>query len=74
MTDSSREPVGKRFVAAARRLNRNPQLVAWRGGRGERAMGDDEFVDLLSTAAAAPPTSPPSSWSSGAPSRASWAS
>jgi adenylate cyclase len=44
----------KRLVAAARRLNRHPKLVASARQTRERAMGDDEFVDLLSTARGRP--------------------
>jgi class 3 adenylate cyclase len=38
-----------RFVAAARRLNRRPKLVMAARHTRERALGDDRFVDLLST-------------------------
>ena len=54
MSDSPKQPAGQRFVAAARRLNRHPKLVASARQTRERAMGDDEFVDLLSTARGRP--------------------
>jgi adenylate cyclase len=54
MSESPRKPVGRRFVEAARRLNRHPRLVASARQTRERTMGDDEFVDLLSTARGRP--------------------
>jgi adenylate cyclase len=48
------ETPGKRFAAAARRFNRNPKLVGWARRARERALGDDEFVDHLSTARGRP--------------------
>jgi hypothetical protein len=43
------KPWAKRAAAAARRLNRHPKLVASARQAREQTMGDDEFVDLLST-------------------------
>ena len=54
MNESPKEPAAKRFARAARRLNRHPKLVASARQTRERAMGDDEFVDLLSTARGRP--------------------
>ena len=54
MSESPEEPLGKRIAAAARRLNRNPKLVAAARRSRERAMGDDALVDELSTARARP--------------------
>jgi adenylate cyclase len=54
MSEEPREPAAKRFARAARRLNRHPRLVASARQTRERAMGDDEFVDLLSTARGRP--------------------
>jgi adenylate cyclase len=49
-----RETPGKRLAAAAQRFNRNPKLVDIARRARERALGDDEFVDLLSTARGRP--------------------
>jgi adenylate cyclase len=49
-----KERAGKRFVTAVRRFNRHPRLVGATKRTRERAMGDDEFVDLLSTARGRP--------------------
>jgi adenylate cyclase len=54
MSEGPREPAAKRFAKAARRLNRHPKLVSSARQTRERAMGDDEFVDLLSTARGRP--------------------
>ena len=54
MSESPEEPLGRRMVAAARRLNRNPKLVAAARRSRERAMGDDALVDQLSTARGRP--------------------
>jgi adenylate cyclase len=54
MSDAPKEPAARRFARAARRLNRHPKLVASARQTRERAMGDDEFVDLLSTARGRP--------------------
>jgi adenylate cyclase len=54
VTEAPREPAAKRFLAAARRLNRRPGLVESVRHARERAMGDDEFVDRLSTARGRP--------------------
>jgi adenylate cyclase len=43
-----------RFVAAARRFNRQPKLVKAARHTRERTLGDDRFVDLLSTARGRP--------------------
>jgi adenylate cyclase len=43
-----------RLAAGARRLNRHPKLVASARQAREQAMGDDEFVDMLSTARGRP--------------------
>jgi adenylate cyclase len=48
------ETPGKRFAAAARRFNRNPKLVGWARRARERTLGDDDFVDHLSTARGRP--------------------
>jgi adenylate cyclase len=48
------ETRGKRFAAAARRFNRSPNLVDWVRRTRERALGDDDFVDHLSTARGRP--------------------
>jgi len=40
----------KRFAAAVQRFNRSPKLVEWVRRTRERTLGDDEFVDHLSTA------------------------
>ncbi|HVD41605.1 MAG TPA: adenylate/guanylate cyclase domain-containing protein [Solirubrobacterales bacterium] len=48
------ETSGKRFAAAARRFNRNPKLVGWARRARERTLGDDDFVDHLSTARGRP--------------------
>lgn len=54
MHEDPKEPAAKRWLAAARRLNRNPRLVRSARRSRERAMGDDEFVDRLSTARGRP--------------------
>jgi adenylate cyclase len=54
VTDAPEESAAKRLAAAARRLNRHPKLVASARQARERAMGDDEFVDMLSTARGRP--------------------
>jgi len=54
VTDAPQEPLPKRLAAAARRLNRHPKLVSSARQAREQAMGDDEFVDLLSTARGRP--------------------
>jgi adenylate cyclase len=41
---------GSRFAAAVQRFNRNSQLVEWVRRTRERTLGDDDFVDHLSTA------------------------
>jgi adenylate cyclase len=54
LTETPKKPVAKRFAAAARRLNRHPRLVGSARQAREQAMGDDEFVDMLSTARGRP--------------------
>jgi adenylate cyclase len=54
VSESPKEPAAKRFAAAARRLNRHPKLVSSARQAREQAMGDDEFVDMLSTARGRP--------------------
>jgi adenylate cyclase len=54
MDEPANEPAVKRFAEAARRLNRHPKLVSSARQTRERAMGDDEFVDRLSTARGRP--------------------
>jgi adenylate cyclase len=54
MSETPKEPAAKRLAKAARRLNRHPKLVSSARQTRERAMGDDEFVDLLSTARGRP--------------------
>ena len=48
------ESPGKRFAAAARRFNRQPRMVGWVRRARERTLGDDDFVDHLSTARGRP--------------------
>jgi adenylate cyclase len=48
------ETPGKRFAAAAQRFNSSPKLVWWVRRARERALGDDDFVDHLSTARGRP--------------------
>jgi adenylate cyclase len=54
MDEAPREPAPKRFAKAVRRLNRHPKLVSSARQTRERTMGDDEFVDRLSTARGRP--------------------
>lgn len=48
------EKPGKRLLATAHRFNRNPKLLARVRRTRERALGDEQFVDLLSTARGRP--------------------
>src|SRR3954453_14126921 len=48
------EPRGPRFLEAARRFNRNPKLLEAVRRSRERTLGDEEFVDHLSTARGRP--------------------
>ena len=48
------ETPGKRFAAAVQRFNRSPKLVDLARRTRERTLGDDEFVDHLSTARGRP--------------------
>ena len=48
------EKPGRRWAAAAQRFNRNPKLVGFARRTRERTLGDDEFVDHLSTARGRP--------------------
>jgi adenylate cyclase len=52
--DSREERGAKRLITAARRLNRHPRLVGAARDTRERALGDDQFVDRLSTVRARP--------------------
>jgi adenylate cyclase len=54
MAEIPKESTAKRFLATARRLNRHPKLVESVRHTRERTMGDDEFVDRLSTARGRP--------------------
>ncbi len=54
MAETPKEPVTKRIATAARRLNRHPKLVASARQAREQTLGDDEFVDMLSTARGRP--------------------
>lgn len=45
---------GRRFLQAAHRFNRHPKLVEVARRTREQALGDDEFVDQLSTARGRP--------------------
>ena len=54
MGEAPKEPAGRRFVQAARRFNRHPQLVEATRRTRERALGDDEFLDALSAARGRP--------------------
>jgi len=49
-----RQARGTRLVSAARRLNRHPRLVGAAKQTRERLLGDDQFVDRLSTARGRP--------------------
>jgi adenylate cyclase len=49
VAETPQEPLPKRIAAAARRLNRHPKLVASARQAREQTLGDDEFVDMLST-------------------------
>jgi adenylate cyclase len=54
MSEDPEKGPASRFIAAARRFNRQPRLVqAARHARG-RTLGDDQFVDQLSTARGRP--------------------
>lgn len=48
------ENPGTRLLTAARRFNRNPKLLARVRRTRERALGDEQFVDHLSTARGRP--------------------
>ncbi len=54
MDEVPKDPRGKRFVEAARRFNRHPKLLRATRQTRERALGDDGFVDRLSTARGRP--------------------
>lgn len=54
MSEGSGENPGRRLVEAATRFNRNPKLVEVARRTRERILGDDQFVDLLSTARGRP--------------------
>ncbi|HEX5990117.1 MAG TPA: adenylate/guanylate cyclase domain-containing protein [Solirubrobacterales bacterium] len=48
------ESPGRRWAAAARRLNRNPKLIGFARRARERSLGDDDHIDHLSTARGRP--------------------
>lgn len=54
MSDRDQQHRGKRIIAAARQLNRHPRLVGVAKRTRERVLGDDQFVDRLSTARGRP--------------------
>ena len=54
MSEDSKEKPGRRFVVAAQRSNRSSRLLELARRTRERALGDDEFVDSLSTARGRP--------------------
>jgi adenylate cyclase len=54
VAETPQEPLAKRITAAARQLNRHPKLVASARQAREQTLGDDEFVDMLSTARGRP--------------------
>jgi adenylate cyclase len=54
VSEGSKENPGRRFLAATQRLNRTPKLVEIARRARERALGDEEFVDHLSTARGRP--------------------
>lgn len=48
------ESPGRRFATAAQRFNRSPKLVEIARRARERALGDDDHIDRLSTARGRP--------------------
>lgn len=54
MSEGPDKGPASRFIAAARRFNRQPKLVRAARHTRERTLGDDQFVDLLSTARGRP--------------------
>lgn len=54
MSSGPEENRAKRFLAAARRLNRQPRLLQAARGTRERLLGDEAMVDHLSTARGRP--------------------
>lgn len=54
MSGGAGEKPGKRLFATARRFNRHPKLLARVRKTRERALGDEQFVDRLSTARGRP--------------------
>ena len=54
MDEAPEQPRGRRFAAAVRRFNRHPKLLRATRQTRERALGDDGFVDRLSTARGRP--------------------
>lgn len=54
MSEDPDKGPASRFVEAVRRFNRQPRLVRTARQTRERALGDDQFVDLLSTARGRP--------------------
>ncbi len=54
MGETPEQPRGRRLTEAARRLNRHPRLLRATRRTRERTLGDEEFVDRLSTARGRP--------------------
>jgi adenylate cyclase len=54
MSKDSGESPGRRIIAAVRRFNRNPQLIALARRTRERTLGEEQFADPLSTARGRP--------------------
>jgi class 3 adenylate cyclase len=54
MSGAPEERRGERLLAAARRFNRNPKLLERVRRARERSLGDEQFVDQLSTARGRP--------------------
>jgi adenylate cyclase len=54
MAEPLEPPRGKRFAAAARRFNHHPTLLRLTRRTREQALGDDDFVDRLSSARGRP--------------------
>jgi adenylate cyclase len=54
MSDGDRRILGKRLIASTRQLNRHPRLVEAAKRTRERVLGDEQFVDRLSTARGRP--------------------
>ncbi len=54
MSEDPDKGPASRFIAAARRFNRQPRLVKAARHARERTLGDDRFVDLMSTSRGRP--------------------